>query len=76
MPFLVKPLDCVIIHRVRLSGEDLNVAFTFKFTLIHHIKPIPMHPCFISINTIVITNTVIRILNVCIFNLAETIFMW
>ena len=28
MPFLVKPLDCMIIPRVRLSGEDLPVAFT------------------------------------------------
>ena len=28
MPFLVKPLDRVIIHLVKLSGGDLSVAFT------------------------------------------------
>ena len=28
MPFLVKPLDRVIIHLVKLSGGDLSAAFT------------------------------------------------
>ena len=35
-----------------------------------------MHPCFIRINTIVITNTLMITLNVSIFDLAKTNFMW
>ena len=35
-----------------------------------------MHPCFIRINAIVITDAVICTFNKGSFNLAKTIFMW
>ena len=37
IPFLIKPLDLVIIHHVKLSGGDLFVA----------LLPTPMRPCFV-----------------------------
>ena len=41
-----------------------SLYFMTKNTMICRIKPIPMHPCFIRINAIVITNTVIITLNI------------
>ena len=78
MPFLVKPIDHAIIPRVSLPGGDLSVAFYFmtRNTIIRRIKPIPMHPCFICINAIAITDTVIYTFNVSIIKLAKTILMW
>ena len=38
------------------------------------IKQIPIHPCFICINAIVIADTVIAALNVSVFNYAKTTF--
>ena len=46
-----------------------------KNTIFCLIKPILIHPCFICINTIFITNTVMHTFNAITFNLPKTIFV-
>ena len=50
--------------------------FMTKKTIICRIKPFSIHPCFIWINTILVTDTAICTYLVGIFNLAEIIFVW
>ena len=77
MPFLVRPLDRVIIHRPRSSGGDLFVAFSTDVKY-HSLSCRTNHHAsmFHLDNTIVITDTIIGTFNIAIFNLAETIFIW
>ena len=76
----LKQFSCLCCSRCSCKIVWWRTFFGFYFmtknTIIRHIKPIHMHPCFIRINTIVITNTLIITLNVSIFDLAKTNFMW
>ena len=63
-------------HKVIRWRSFCSLYFMTKNTIICHIKPFSIHPCFIWINTILVTDTVICTPVVIIFNLAKAIFMW
>ena len=79
MPFIVESLDWVIVHSVSLFGGTLFVAFRPSLKASYTvccIKPVSIHPYFIRIYTIIITNTVTSNFFKKVFNLVKTFLMW
>ena len=53
-----------------------SLSIITNITICCQIKPIPIHPYFICINTIIIINTVMCTFNIRTFNLTKAIVVW